>query len=166
MINFKKAFSFDKLFFTALGKNVAKAHKRSIFKKGLDHAGNRFENYTPAYKKQKQALGKYTGKADLTLSGNMKNAFQFIDADKTGFSYGIEGDESKKGSMAERMDFQGDQKKPRRDGINAKRFTTTKTNPTPPAEQEMIGKEMAKQVVRSFTKELRKNGMGYKVYTI
>ena len=160
MINFKRAFSFDKLFFTALGKNVAKAHKRSIFKKGLDHAGNRFKDYTPAYKKQKQALGKYTGKVDLTLSGNMKNAFQFIDADKTGFSYGIEGDEAEKGSMAERMDFQGPRKKTR------KRFTTTKTNPTPPAEQEMIGKEMAKQVVRSFTKELRKNGMGYKVYTI
>jgi hypothetical protein len=166
MINFQKAFKFSKAFFTALGKNVTKAHKRSIFTKGLDHAGTTFKDYTPAYKKQKQALGKYTGKADLTLSGNMKNAFQFIDADKTGFSYGIEGDESKKGSMAERMDFQGDQKKPRRDGINAKRFTTTKTNPTPPAEQQMIGKEMAKQVVKSFTKELRKNGMGYKVYTI
>jgi len=96
----------------------------------------------------------------------MKKAFQFISADKTGFSYGIEGDESKKGSMAERMDFQGDQKKPRKDGINAKRFTTTKTNPTPPDEQQMIGKEMAEQVVRSFTKELRRNGMGYKVYTI
>jgi hypothetical protein len=160
MINFKKAFSFDKLFFTTLGKNVAKAHKRSIFKKGLDHAGNTFEDYTPAYKKQKQALGKYTGKVDLTLSGNMKNAFQFIDADKTGFSYGIEGDESKDKTMAQRMDFQGPRKKTR------KRFTTTKTNPTPPAQQEMIGKEMAKQVVRSFTKELRKNGMGYKVYTI
>jgi len=25
---------------------------------------------------------------------------------------------------------------------------------------------MAKQVVKNFTKELRKNGMGYKVYTI
>ena len=160
MINFKKAFSFDKLFFTALGKNVTKAHKRSIFRKGLDHAGKTFKDYTPAYKKQKQALGKYTGKADLTLSGNMKNAFQFIDADKTGFSYGIEGDEAQDDTMAQRMDFQGPRKKTR------KRFTTTKTNPTPPAEQEMIGKEMAKQVVRSFTKELRKNGMGYKVYTI
>jgi len=160
MINFKKAFSFDKLFFTALGKNVTKAHKRSIFRKGLDHAGKTFKDYTPAYKKQKQALGKYTGKVDLTLSGEMKNAFQFIDADKTGFSYGIEGDEAQDDTMAQRMDFQGPRKKTR------KRFTTTKTNPTPPAEQEMIGKEMAKQVVRSFTKELRKNGMGYKVYTI
>ena len=55
MINFTKAFSFDKLFFTALGKNVTKAHKRSIFRKGLDHAGKTFKDYTPAYKKQKQA---------------------------------------------------------------------------------------------------------------
>jgi hypothetical protein len=30
----------------------------------------------------------------------------------------------------------------------------------------MIGKEMAQEVVKSFTKELRRNGMGYKVYTI
>ena len=160
MINFQKAFTFSKPFFTALGKSIAKAHKRSIFTKGLDHAGNTFDDYTPAYKKQKQALGKYTGKVDLTLSGEMKNAFKFISADKSGFSYGIEGDESIDDSMAQRMDFQGTQKKKR------KRFTTTKTNPTPPAEQQMIGKEMAKQVVKNFTKELRKNGMGYKVYTI
>ena len=160
MINLERAFDFSKSFFTALGKRVAKAHKRSIFSKGLDHKGNTFTDYTPAYKKQKQALGKYSGKVDLKLSGNMKKAFQFISADKTGFSYGIEGDESAEGSMAQRMDFQGDQKKTR------KRFTTTKTNPTPPDEQQMIGKEMAEQVVRSFTKELRRNGMGYKVYTI
>ena len=160
MINFQKAFKFSKAFFTALGKNVTKAHKRSIFTKGLDHAGTTIKDYTPAYKKQKQALGKYSGKVDLTLSGEMKSAFQFISADKTGFSYGIEGDESADDSMAQRMDFQGPKKQTR------KRFTTTKTNPTPPAEQQMIGKEMAKQVVKSFTKELRKNGMGYKVYTI
>ena len=160
MINLERAFTFSKSFFTALGKRVTKAHKRSIFSKGLDHKGNTFTDYTPAYKKQKQALGKYSGKVDLKLSGNMKKAFQFISADKTGFSYGIEGDESAEGSMAQRMDFQGDQKKTR------KRFTTTKTNPTPPDEQQMIGKEMAEQVVRRFTKELRRNGIGFKVYTI
>ena len=57
MINFQKAFSFSKEFFTALGKSVAKRHKRSIFKKGLDQHGRPFKAYTPAYKKQKMKQG-------------------------------------------------------------------------------------------------------------
>jgi hypothetical protein len=165
MINFQKAFSFSKEFFTALGKSVAKRHKRSIFKKGLDQHGRPFKAYTPAYKKQKIKQGG-SANVNLTLSGEMKRSFEFISADKNGFKYGIKGDETRKGSMAERMDFQGDRKKQRKDGSFARRFTTTKKSPTPPAEQKMIGKEMAQEVVKSFTKELRRNGMGYKVYTI
>jgi len=162
MINFKKAFfTFGTKFFTTLGKKIATGHKRTIQKLKKDHSGTRFEPYTDDYRIRKMA-GKAapnqisrSGEPDLTLTGKMMSSFKFIKADKAGFEYGIEDS-----AMAERMEFQGPRKKTR------KRFTSTETNPTPPVAQKLIVKEMQKQIVRNFTKELRKNGMGYKVYTI
>ena len=161
MINFQKAFKFGRPFFQSVGRRVLKMHKRSIFEKGRNAAGKPFMAYTNAYRKKKMAgraapnqVSK-SGKPDLTLTGKMRESFNYLKSSAHGFEYGIEDP-----GMAERMEFQGPKKKSR------KRFVSTKQNPTPPDAQQMIGKEMAEQVVKNFTKELRKNGMGSKVYTI
>ena len=161
MINLQKAFKFGRPFFQSVGRRVLKMHKRNIFEKGRNAAGKPFVAYTNAYRKRKMA-GKAapnqvstSGKPDLTLTGKMRKSFNYLKSSAHGFEYGI-----KDPGMAERMEFQGTKKKSR------KRYVSTKQNPTTPDAQQMIGKEMAEQVVKNFTKELRKNGMGYKVYTI
>ena len=64
--------------------------------------------------------------------------------------------------MAERMEFQGPKKKKRA----RVRFVSTKLNPLPINEQKLIAREMENELIKNFKKEIRKNGMGYKVYTI
>ena len=161
MINFQKAFKFGRPFFESGGRRILTIHRRRIFHEGRNAAGKTFVAYTNAYRKRKMA-GKAapnqvstSGKPDLTLTGKMRAAFNYIKSSAHGFEYGIEDSE-----MAERMEFQGPRKKSR------KRFVSTKQNPLPPNEQKLIVREMQNQLVKNFTKEIRKNGMGYKVYTI
>jgi len=154
MINFQKAFKFGRPFFQNVGRRVLKLHKRNIFDRGLNAAGKKFVAYTSAYKKRKIKAG-HSGKVNLTLSGKMKKAFNHVKSSAHGFEYGITDS-----AMAERMEFQGPKKKTR------KRFISTKQNPTTPDVQEFIAQEMRNEIIKNFTKEIRKNGMGYKVYTI
>jgi len=161
VINFQKAFKFGRPFFESVGRTILTIHRRRIFHEGRNAAGKTFVAYTNAYRKRKMA-GKAapkrvstSGKPDLTLTGKMRAAFNYIKSSAHGFEYGIEDSE-----MAERMEFQGPRKKSR------KRFVSTKQNPMPPNEQKLIVREMQNQLVKNFTKEIRKNGMGYKVYTI
>jgi hypothetical protein len=161
MINFQKAFKFGRPFFQSVGRRVLKMHKRNIFEKGRNAAGKPFMAYTNAYRKRKMA-GKAapnqvskSGKPDLTLTGKMRESFNYLKSSAHGFEYGIEDP-----GMAERMEFQGPKKKSR------KRFVSTKQNPTTPDAQGFIAQEMRNQIIKNFTKEIRKNGMGYKVYTI
>jgi hypothetical protein len=161
MINFQKAFKFGRPFFESVGRRVLKMHKRNIFERGRNAAGKPFMPYTSAYRKRKMAgkaapnQASKSGKPDLTLTGKMRSAFNYIKSSAHGFEYGIEDSD-----MAERMEFQGPKKKSR------KRFVSTKQNPLPPNEQKLIMREMQNQLIKNFTKEIRKNGMGYKVYTI
>ena len=161
MINFQKAFKFGRPFFQSVGRRVLKMHKRNIFEKGRNAAGKPFMAYTNAYRKRKMAgraapnqVSK-SGKPDLTLTGKMRESFNYLKSSAHGFEYGIEDPE-----MAERMELQGPKKKSR------KRYVSTKQNPLPPNEQELIKQEMTNRLIKNFTKEIRKNGMGYKVYTI
>ena len=64
--------------------------------------------------------------------------------------------------MADRMRFQGPEKKKKA----RLRYVSTTTNPTTPDLQELIAKQMQSQLIKNITKELRKNNMGYKVYTL
>tara|TARA_R100001530_G_scaffold13347_1_gene12345 strand:+ start:145 stop:642 length:498 start_codon:yes stop_codon:yes gene_type:complete len=165
MINFQRAFKFGRPFFERVARKVLKIHKRNIFDFGQNSSGKTFESYAPytkAYKRRKVA-----GKAapnqisrsatpNLTLTGEMKKSFSYVKSSAHGFEYGISDPR-----MAERMEFQGPKKKSGR-----KRLVSTKTNPTNPMSQELIKQEMLNQILLNFTKEIRKNGMGYKVYTI
>ena len=157
MINFQKAFKFGRIFFERVGKSVLKRHRLEIFTKGKNAAGRPFAPYTTAYKKRKIALGKYRGKVDLKLSGDMEKAFNYVKATSHGFEYGITDPK-----MADRMRFQGPEKKKK---IKV-RNTSTKTNPTTPNIQQFIAQEMRNEIIKNFGKEIRRNGMGYKVYTI
>ena len=163
MINFQKAFKFGRPFFESVGRTVLKLHKRRIFNEGRNPAMKPFAPYTEAYRKRKMA-GKAaknqvsrSGKPDLTLTGRMKKAFNYIKSSSHGFEYGIiEPD------MAERMEFQGPKKKKKA----RVRFVSTKLNPLPINEQKLIAREMENELIKNFKKEIRKNGMCYKVYTI
>ena len=161
MINFQKAFKFGRPFFESVGRTILAIHRRRIFHEGRNAAGKPFVAYTSAYRKRKMAgkaapnQASKSGKPDLTLTGKMRSAFNYIKSSAHGFEYGIEDSE-----MAERMEFQGPKKKSR------KRYVSTKQNPLPPNEQELIKQEMTNRLIKNFTKEIRKNGMGYKVYTI
>ncbi|HNR55528.1 MAG TPA: hypothetical protein PKJ19_10185 [Flavobacteriales bacterium] len=42
-----------------------------ITERGVNATGGAFEDYTPSYKKKKQAVGRYRGHVDFTLSGQM-----------------------------------------------------------------------------------------------
>jgi len=161
MINFQKAFKFGRPFFQSVARKVLKLHKRSIFDKGRNAAGKPFMAYTNAYRKRKMA-GKAapnqvskSGKPDLTLTGEMRSSFNYLKSSAHGFEYGISDPK-----MAERMELQGPKKKSR------KRYVSTKINPTTPDIQEFIVKGMQYELMKNFVKEIRKNGMGYKVYTI
>ena len=163
MINFQKAFKFGRPFFQSVGRRVLKMHKRNIFEKGRNAAGKSFMAYTNAYRKRKMA-GKAapnqvskSGKPDLTLTGKMRESFNYLKSSAHGFEYGISDP-----AMAERMEFQGPKKKKK----TRLRYVSTKQNPLPLNEQKLIAREMQNQLIKNFTKEIRKNGMGYKVYTI
>lgn len=156
MINVRKAFKFGRPFFQRVGKSVMQRHKDNIFEKGVNAAGKPFAKYTEAYRKRKVKAG-HSGKVNLTLSGDMKKAFNFMKSSNKGFRYGITDPK-----MAERMEFQGPRKKKK----IRQRFVSTKTNPTTPDLQEFIAQEMRNEVIVNFQKEIKKNGMGYKVYTI
>tara|TARA_R100000781_G_scaffold92951_1_gene57671 strand:- start:433 stop:939 length:507 start_codon:yes stop_codon:yes gene_type:complete len=168
MINFQRAFKFGRPFFERVARKVLNLHKRNIFDFGQNSSGKTFESYAPyrkAYKRRKVA-GKAAPKGktqisrsatpNLTLTGEMKKSFSYVKSSAHGFEYGISDPR-----MAERMEFQGPKKKSGR-----KRLVSTKTNPTNPMSQELIKQEMLNQILLNFTKEIRKNGMGYKVYTI
>jgi hypothetical protein len=164
MINFQKAFKIHKSFFKAVGRIVLKRHRANIFDKGLNAAGNKFLAYEPKYEKRKtagqaaprgrQQISK-SAKPNLTLTGDLRKSFTHLKVSKDGFEYGIDDRE-----MSDRMRYQGPEKKSR------KRYVSTKTNPTTPDLQELIMRQMQSQLIKNFTKEIRKNGMGYKVYTI
>mgnify|MGYP005812970413 FL=1 len=163
MINFQKAFTISKSFFQAVGRIVLKRHRANIFDKGQNAAGKSFAAYTPAYRKRKMA-GKAalnqiskSGKPNLTLTGDLRKSFTHLKVSKDGFEYGISDS-----TMADRMRFQGPEKKKK----IKQRNVSTKTNPTTPDLQELIMKQMQSQLIKNLTKEIRKNGMGYKVYTI
>ena len=156
MIDFQKAFKLGRPFFQKVARKVLKMHKRNIFDRGLNAANKKFAAYTPAYKKRKIKAG-HSGKVNLTLSGDMKKAFNYVKSSAHGFEYGITDP-----AMAERMEFQGPKKKRK----SRLRFVSTKQNPTTPDVQEFIAKGMEYELIKNFVKEIRKNGMGYKVYTI
>ena len=163
MINFQKAFKFGRPFFQSVARTILKLHKRRIFNEGRNPAMNPFAPYTAAYRKRKMA-GKAapnqvskSGKPDLTLTGRMKSSFNYVKSSAHGFEYGISDP-----AMAERMEFQGPKKKKRA----RLRFVSTKQNPLPINEQKLIAREMENELIKNFKKEIRKNGMGYKVYTI
>ena len=163
MIDFQKAFKIGRPFFQKVARKVLKMHKRNIFDRGKNAAGNSFAPYTTAYRKRKMA-GKAapnqvskSGKPDLTLTGRMKSSFNYVKSSAHGFEYGITDP-----AMAERMEFQGPKKKKK----SRLRFVSTKQNPTTPDVQEFIAKGMEYELIKNFVKEIRKNGMGYKVYTI
>ena len=105
MINVRKAFKFGRPFFQMVGKSVMQRHKDNIFEKGVNAAGKPFAKYTEAYRKRKVKAG-HSGKVNLTLSGDMKKAFNFMKSSNKGFMYGITNPK-----MAERMEFQGPRKK-------------------------------------------------------
>jgi len=156
MIDVRKAFKLGRPFFQRVGKAVLERHKKNIFEKGINAAGKPFAKYTEAYRKRKVKAG-HTGKVNLTLSGDMKKAFNFMKSSNKGFRYGITD-----GKMAERMRFQGIEKKKK----IRQRFVSTKTNPTTPDLKDFIAQEMRNEIIKNFQKEIKKNGMGYKVYTI
>lgn len=167
MINLQKTFRFGKNFFKRVGRRVLNKHKEAIFEKGLNAKGKSFQSYAPytaAYKRRKMA-GKAapagqtqkskSGTPDLVLTGYMKDTFNYVKAHKRGFKYGINNS-----ITGQRMLYQGPEKKSR------KRFVSTKADPTIPDMQAYIVQEMRNEIIKNIKVELRKNGMGYKVYTI
>lgn len=162
-IKFENAFKIKKDFFKTVGRMVLKRHRSNIFDRGLNAAGKKFLPYTEAYRKRKMA-GKAaknqisnSGNVNLTLTGDLRKSFTHLEVYDNGFDYGVED-----GAMADRLRFQGPLKKKKA----RLRFVSTKQNPTTPDLQELIMKQMQSQLIKNFQKEIKKSGMGYKVYTI
>ena len=168
MINFQKAFKIGRPLFERVGKQVLRKHRATIFDKGQDSHEKSFESYAPykpKYRERKKA-GKaapkgrvqksFSATPDLTLTGDMKKSFSHMKATAHGFEYGI-----KDPAMAERMEFQSSKKK-----FGRKRFVSTEADPTTPEAQKLIVEEIRDKIVKNFTNEVRKHGMGVKVYEI
>jgi len=167
MISLAKLYRFPAVFFNSLGQNVVKAHRRYIRQLKKGHTGKRFVKYTTAYEKRKAAgkaapnqISKSTA-PDLTLTGKMLNSLRLIVAEPNGFRYGIT-------DPKEAAKLEGNQTgifgRNIREG--KKRIISSENHAVPPEIREMIMEEMSKQVVRQITTELKKNKMGFKVYTI
>lgn len=166
MINFERAFKLRRSFFKTVGRLVLKRHRASIFDKGLNAAGKKFQAYEDRYRKRKMA-GKAapkgraqiskSGVPNLTLTGDLRKSFTYLKATNDGFEYGISDP-----TMAARMEYQGPKKKKK----SRLRYVSTVANPTTPDLQDFILKNMQSQLIKNLTKEIRKSGMGYKVYTI
>ena len=170
MIDIKKALRFDTKFFTQLGKIVVKKHKSHIQNKKIDVRGKGFAPYTKAYERRKkngnavksgQKQKSFSTTPDLTLTGDMFKSFKFLKSDSKGFKYGIT--DSKQANKLIGNQFGSFGKNINR---SKKRLVSTESQPLPKDLQEMVMKEMSKQIVRQISKEIRSKGMGVKVYEI
>tara|TARA_R110000787_G_C13281826_1_gene432620 strand:+ start:225 stop:734 length:510 start_codon:yes stop_codon:yes gene_type:complete len=169
MISLSKLFRFPAVFFNSLGQNVVKAHRRYIRDLKKSHTGRRFVKYTTAYA-QKKAAGKAAkGRAqiskstspDLTLTGDMLDSLRMIVAEPNGFRYGITDPKQAAKLEGNQTGIFGKNVKK-----SKKRIISSEKHAVPPEIREMIMEEMSKQVVRQITSELRRNGTGFKVYTL
>lgn len=167
MISLAKMYRFPVAFFNSLGQNVVKAHRRYVRQLKKSHTGRRFAPYTKAYATRKAA-----GKAapnqisrstapDLTLTGKMLNSLKLIKPVPNGFFYGITDPEQATKLEANQAGIFG-----RKVKKSKKRIISSENHAVPPEIGDMIMEEMSKQIVRQITSELRKNGTGFKVYTI
>jgi hypothetical protein len=91
----------------------------------------------------------------------MLNSLRMIVAEPNGFRYGIT--DPKQAAKLEGNQTGIFGKNVRK---SSKRIISSENHAVPPEVREMIMEEMSKQVVRQITSELRKNGTGFKVYTI
>jgi len=170
MINIKKALRFDTAFFTQLGKTVVKKHKSHIQKKKVDVHGKAFAPYTKAYERRKKSGNavksgqkqlSFSTTPDLTLTGDMFEKFRLVSANKDGFEYGITDPKQANKLIGNQTGFFG-----KNINKSKKRLVSTESQPLPKDLQEMVTKEMSKQIVRQISKEIRSKGMGVKVYEI
>lgn len=167
MISLKKMFNISPRFFRILGGQTANEHASYVRNKKRDHRGQPFVAYTPAYEKRKKARKAAKNQIsslptpNLTLTGKMLNSIRLIRAGRSGFVYGIT-------DLKEAAKMEGHQTGVFGKNTNKrkKRIISSKKNAVPPEIGEMIMDEIGKQVVRQITTELKKNGMGFKVYTI
>lgn len=173
MISLEKTFKFTSVFFNSLGQNVVKAHVRRVRNDKLDHKGKKFADYTTPYKKRKKA-GKAAPKGktqisrsatpDLTLTGDMLNSMRLIVAEPNGFRYGITDSKQAQKLIGNQTGIFGNK-------INTKKKRIISSgdklgNAVPQPIQKMIAKEMSKQIVRQISEEVKKHGLGVKVYEI
>lgn len=175
MISLAKLYRFPAVFFNSLGQNVVKAHRRYIRQIKKSHTGRRFAPYAKGKKgqvsyAQKKAAGKAAkGRAqisrstvpDLTLTGDMLNSLRMIVAEPNGFRYGITDPKQAAKLEGNQTGIFGKNVKK-----SSKRIISSENHAVPPEIRKMIMEEMSKQVVRQITTELKKNKMGFKVYTI
>lgn len=169
MISLAKLYRFPAVFFNSLGQNVVKAHRRYIRQLKKSHTGRRFVKYTTAYAKKKAAGKAAKGRAqisrstvpDLTLTGDMLNSLRMIVAEPNGFRYGITDPKQAAKLEGNQTGIFGKNVKK-----SKKRIISSENHAVPPEIRKMIMEEMSKQVVRQITTELKKNKMGFKVYTI
>jgi hypothetical protein len=173
MISLAKMYRFPVAFFNSLGQNVVKAHRRYVRQLKKGHTGRRFAPYAKAKKGQvSYAKRKAAGKAapnqisrstapDLTLTGKMLNSLKLIKPVPNGFFYGITDPEQATKLEANQAGIFG-----RKVKKSKKRIISSENHAVPPEIGDMIMEEMSKQIVRQITSELRKNGTGFKVYTI
>jgi hypothetical protein len=194
MISLAKIFKFPVEFFSSLGQNVVKAHIRHVRQVKRDVNDMRFVQYRDDYRKKKIA-GKAaksgerqisnSGTPDLTLTGKMLNSMRLIKATSQGFFYGITdpreaakmighqtGNYGGRISKNKRTTFMAEGKRQsfiapsNRAKIRKIAGEKIRDNPIPPQMQEMITREMSKQIVRQISQEIRSKGMGVKVYEI
>lgn len=167
MISLKKMFNISPRFFRILGGQTANEHASYVRNKKRDHRGQPFVAYTPAYEKRKKARKAAKNQIsslptpNLTLTGKMLNSIRLIRAGRSGFVYGITDSKEAAKMEGHQTGVFGKNTNKRK-----KRIISSKKNAVPPEIGEMIMDEIGKQVVRQITTELKKNGMGFKVYTI
>jgi len=94
MLDLFKILRFTKKDLDVHGKKIVKAHKEQI-KQGIDYQGKKFADYTENYRKNKSA-GKFKNQKsrqidppNLTLTGAMLSAFNFMRSAITGGELGI-----------------------------------------------------------------------------
>jgi len=91
----------------------------------------------------------------------MLNSLKLIKAVPNGFFYGITDSKQAAKLAGNQAGIFGRNVKK-----SKKRIISSENHAVPPEIREMVMEEMSKQLVRQITTELRKNKMGFKVYTI
>jgi len=147
------------------GSDLAMTHKKQILK-GIDADGQRFNDYTAKYAKEKSG-GEYAGQIsskisppNLTLTGQMLKSFKFIKSNVGGelsIQYGITDDKQAQKMIGNNLGRFGKRRMPDAKGRKRKKVVKRTDSRRVVAANQKVGPDVEKGIVNMFAEVIGKN---------